>query len=335
MILVTGGTGMVGSHLLANLLKAKKEVKALIRKGSLLDSTKKIFSYYFDEDNNPFEKIHWIEGDLLDYQSLSEALENVDYVYHCAATVSFHSSMKDKIHLINVNGTSNLVNLCLEKKVKKFCHISSIATLGREKDELFITENTHWTGSSKKSMYSISKFGAEREVWRAHAEGLNVVIVNPSIILGAGDWNKGSVAMISTMWNGLKFYTNGINGYVDVRDVVKAMIMLMESNISGERFILNAENMSYKDIFILISNHLGIHPPKYHAGKFLSGLAWRFEKVKELISGKEALITRETARTACSSYRYSSEKIENQTGFTFIPIEETIKYVCEKFKSEL
>ncbi len=331
MILVTGGTGLVGAHLLFQLSQKEEKIRVLKRSSSSIDQTRKIFSYYTSQPEKFFSKIEWVEGDLLDIDSLLQAMSGIEKVYHTAAKVSFDPKDKAEIMETNVAGTANVVNACLEKKVKKLCYVSSIAALGRAGNDGLTTEKSEWKTDCKISPYSLSKYEAEREVWRGIAEGLKAVIVNPAIIFGAGNFNKGSSRMFQTVYHGLKVYTKGMNGYVDVNDVAKAMILLMESDISGERFILSSENLSYKDLFKTMALSLGVEPPKYKAGKFVSELTWRLLKIRFWLTGKRPLITRQTARTANSVYRYSNEKIIKATGMNFLPMEESIKRIAEAF----
>ncbi len=271
---------------------------------------------------------------MLDYYTLSNALNGIENVYHCAAIVAFTNKQKDKIIRENVAGTTNLVNACLESKIKKLCHVSSIASLGRSEAGAQVTEETEWVDSKYKSAYSISKHLSEREVWRGIAEGLDAVIVNPGIILGPGNWEAGSAKFFSTIYKGLKFYTKGVTGYVDVRDVSKAMILLMESEISGERYILNSENASYENVLKLIARNLGAKPPSVYASKWMGEIAWRWERIKEIALGIPALITRDTARTSHKCNYFSNQKIVDEFGFEFIPVEQSVKEVAVLFLKE-
>lgn len=339
MNFVTGGTGLVGSHLIYDLIQKGEKVRALKRSTSNTTFVEKIFSYYSPEAITLFEKIDWVEGDVLDFYSIKDALEGITSVYHCAAIVAFSNKQKEKIIQENVQGTANLVNACLDKKVRKFCHVSSIAALGKSETGGPVTEEAQWTNSKYKSAYSISKHLSEREVWRGIAEGLNAVIVNPSIILGPGNWESGSAKFFSTIYKGLKFYTKGVTGYVDVRDVSKAMILLMDQKISGERFILNSENTSYEFVLKSIAKNLGVKPPSVYANKSMGEIAWRWERIKEIISGTPALITRDTARTSHKKNYFSSQKLINELGLEFIPVEQSVRSVAilflKEFKSSL
>ena len=278
--------------------------------------------------------IEFVYGDLTDYDILEEAMKDVDEVYHCAAVVSFDPSDKKSIMTINVEGTKNMVNAALYCRVKKFCHVSSIAALGRALEGEPIDEESPWTQSKNNSVYSISKHEAEMEVWRGIAEGLNATIVNPSLILGAGRWNTSSCELFATIAKGFPFYTEGVNGFVDVKDVVRAMIILMENNKFGQRYCLNGALISYKELFSLMADNFKVKAPHIKVGKTLSEIAWRIFWFFGKLQGKKPLITKETARTATRIYSYSSNKIIKDLNFKFTPIDESIKYICEIYLDE-
>ena len=326
MILLTGGTGLVGSHLLYELTAAGQNVRALRRKTSTPQITEKIFQWYNPEHfKDQLGLIEWFDGDISDIFSLREALQDVSHVYHCAAVVSFVPSERPQMLKINIEGTANLVNACLLENVKKLCHCSSISAVGRPDKGTWVDESLIWKTSRKNSYYSISKFGAEREVWRGSEEGLDVVIVNPSVIIGPGDPNRSSARLFTTVKEGLRFYSGGATGFVDARDVAVAMKLLMDTDIVNERFILNSENISYRDLFQIIAKHAGVKPPFFKAGKTLSELAWRLEKARSLVTGSNPLITRETARSANSNYEFSNEKIRKELGFEFKSIDDAAR----------
>jgi dihydroflavonol-4-reductase len=332
MILVTGGTGLVGSHLLQALARDGKPVRAIKRASSDMGMVRRVFDLYSPEPEKDFSLIEWVEADLMDIFSLEDAMEGVEEVYHCAAIVSFLPGDRKKLLKVNTSGTANVVNAALEKKIRKLCHVSSIAALGRPENQSdLIDEKLVWKTSKNNSNYAVSKYGAEREVWRGTAEGLDAVIVNPSIILGVAGPSQGSSRIFNAVWEGLKFYPLGKNGFVDVRDVVRAMILLMNSDICNERFILNVNNIEYKTLFDLMAVSMGKPGPSIKVSPMLSGLAWRVEKLRSMISGVKPLITRETARTAVQQNRYSNEKIRKELGFEFTPIEETIGHFCRIF----
>lgn len=324
MILVTGGTGFLGSHLLRALVNAGKPVRALYRQ--------QIPAQVQDIQH----KVQWVQGDVLDVISLEEAMQDITQVYHCAAVVSFQPDSRRELMQVNVDGTANVVNMALDAGVKKLVHVSSVAAISRVKDGDVIVEDCEWQESRNNSQYAISKYRSEMEVWRGQAEGLQTVIVNPSIILGSGFWHDGSGALVKNVWKEFPFYTKGINGFVDVEDVVKAMLLLMDSDISGERFILSADNWSYYDLFSAMAARLGKKPPHIEVRSWLAEVVWRMEKVKGLISGSKPLVTRETARTAQLKIFYSSRKIQQMlTGFQFKPLQQTIVDVCDAYRQEM
>lgn len=328
MILVTGGTGFLGSHLIYKLVKAGKNVRAIKRGQTSFDIIYRVFSFYEADFDSFHRQIEWVNADITDIYSLDDCLPDVSEVYHAAAVVSFQPGDTEKMQIVNADGTANLVNACLNHGIRKFCHVSSIAAIGRADNDKIIDEKVIWKASRRNSNYAISKYAAEREVWRGIEEGLNAVIINPSIILGPGEINSGSTRMIATVEKGLKYYTRGINGFVDVRDVAEIMIMLMESDVSAERFIVSAENVPYKELFTYIADNLRKPAPKYPARIWMSEIYWRFERFKSLLTSNKPLVTKETATTANNYYRYTSEKIRSKLNFEFIPIQNAIRDAC-------
>jgi dihydroflavonol-4-reductase len=329
MILVTGATGLLGARLLYDLTSVGHQVRAVRRP----QSTGICLDHYFENRQDLADKITWVEANLEDPFSMADALSGIEQVYHCAAKVSFQSDHKQLVHRVNTEGTSLLINLCIDAGVKKFCHVSSVAALGRNGMENHIDENAVWKSSRINSEYAISKYGAEREVWRGVAEGLEAVIVNPGVIIGPGNWKTDSSALFRQVWKGLKFYTSGITGFVEVSDVSSIMIRLMEKDVSGERFILVSENLPFRLVFDEIAEVFGKPRPHIFAGPLLSSLAWRAEKIRTALSGKKALITRETARSAQAKNFYSSDKIKNLLGFEFRPVVPAIRKTAQIFLS--
>lgn len=317
MIFVTGASGLVGSHLIQSLVAKGKSVKALYRK--------QIPNF------TGAEKVQWVAGDLLDLPALEGAMENVQQVYHCAAIVSFSAKQAEVMIKANQEGTANVVNVCLEKKVEKLVFVSSVAALGRIREDAPIDETMNWTPETSNSIYGKSKYLAEMEVWRGMAEGLNIAIVNPVIILGAGDWNKGSSEIFKSSYHQFPWYTNGISGFVDVLDVVEAMQLLMDSAIVGERFIISAENLSYKTVFTKIANAFHKKPPSRKVTPLLAAIVWRLEAIKSLFTGKTPLLTKETAATAQAKVYFNNEKfLKTFTSFKYRSIADTINRVCQE-----
>lgn len=330
---------MVGAHLLFELTSAGKKVKVLKREKSNIQQVMKTFSYYSETPKELFNLIEWVDGDILDYFSLEKMLAGVTEIYHCAAIVSFNTNDRQKMISNNVEGTANLVNAALENGVKKICHVSSVAALGRLDEQQLITEETNWVPSKKISGYSESKFFSEVEIWRGIQEGLDAVIVNPSIILGPANWETGSAKIFKTVWDGMKYYTRGITGYVDVKDVAKAMVLLMDElnfeMCKNQRYLLNAENLSYQDVFYQIADAIGKPRPKIHATRFMLELGWRAAKMASLITGKPQLITREIVNSSKSMNNFDGSKITRQLNFNYLPISESIKQTAIFLKQDL
>lgn len=334
MILVTGATGLVGSYLLYYLLKDGQKVRALLHSKNNLDRTRRIFSSLSADSEQLIQQIEWIEGDVLDLMILQEAMKGVEQVYHCAAIVSFEAADREKMMQVNVEGTSNVVNMALEAGVAKLCHVSSIAALGRTDDSKIIDENSEWRNSNANTTYAKSKYQSEREVWRASAEGLPVIIVNPSIIFGYGHPDKGSTKIFKTIHKMPYFYGKGINGFVDVQDVVKAMIALMNSDIRNERFVVSRGNYSYKEIFSFIAKGFNKPQPRIEIPGIILDTVSLFETIRSKFTGSKPLITKETARTSKNDYYYSSDKLIQAIGFEFKPMEETIESLCKAMELE-
>lgn len=335
MIFVTGSTGLVGSYLLHSLLKQGKHVKALLYNQKSLDRTRKIFKSLGSNPEELLKKVTWVEGDVLDVSILYEAMHDVDHVYHCAAIVSFDPGDRNLMMKVNVEGTTNVVNAALAAGVKKLCHVSSIAALGRTEESKVIDENSEWRNTSYNSRYSKSKYMAEREVWRASAEGLPVIIVNPSIILGYGHPEKGSTRLFKAIHKSSMFYGKGTNGYVDVQDVVKAMIGLMDSEIENERFVVSAGNFTYKEIFGMIATGFRKPEPRVAIPDLILEVIWRFESIRTAITRDKPLITKETATTSKNNYYYSSDKLIRTIEYEYRPMKDTIESICNVIDEEL
>jgi dihydroflavonol-4-reductase len=322
-ILITGGTGLLGTEICSQLNKADiHEIRCLVRK----------------ESHSLSNTITQIKGDLMEVSSLYKALEGIDVVIHTAAMVSFNKKDKTELFETNADGTANLVNACDPSKIKKFIHVSSVAAIGKPSNVLDsetsinVNENYKWQDSHLNSLYGQSKYLAELEVWRAHAEGLNAVIVNPSIILGEGECNRSSTQLFDYINKENRFYTNGHINYIDVKDVAKSILYLMESNIVGERYILNTGKISFKDFFEKVANSLDKKSPNILLNKYMIELLWRLEWLRSLLSGSNPLITKETSLTARSNVYFDNSKIKNIVPFEFENIDNTIKRVSEYLK---
>jgi nucleoside-diphosphate-sugar epimerase len=335
MILVTGGTGMLGAHLLLDLTKKESKIRALKRKTSNLDNVKKIFSFYEPEIDKFYSKIEWLDIELFDIDGLNNVMDGIDNVYHVASNVSFDPREKYKTINNNVQITSNIVNVALNTGIKKLCHVSSVSALGNADVNGFTSEETYRNPKEVYSGYSISKFRSELEVWRGITEGLNAVIVNPSIILAPGKWTSGSPSIFYNIAKGLKYYTKGVTGFVDVWDVVNAMTQLMDSEINNQRFILNSENLSFKEVFSMIADALEVKKPSIYANPFLLELAWRFEAIRSRIVERTPLVTKDSARSAKKHTHYSSKKIIDTFGFKFTPVKESISRIAEIYRKDM
>lgn len=334
MILVTGGTGLVGSHLLYQLSLENDAIKAIHRKNSDLRAVKNVFSFFSSDYENLFQKIDWVEADITDIISLEEAFKDVTEVYHSAALVSFNSKDYRAMDEINVEGTSNIVNFCIANKVKKLCFVSSIATIEKSVTSQMMDETDEWNMEKVSYGYAMTKYASEMEVWRASQEGVPVVIVNPGVILGAGYWHQGTGAIFSKIDKGFKFYTEGVTGFVSVNDVVKAMLLLMKSDIVNQRYILVAENSSFKEVFYQIAQNFGKKPPSVKVTKLMSAIGWRIEKLKSAFTNIPPALTKHSAKSIHEKRYYSSEKIKKELNFNFETIPETIENVCEIFNRD-
>lgn len=339
MIFVTGATGLVGSHLIISLLQKGYQVRALKRKTADLWRVKKVFEWYSASAEDLFAMVEWVEGDILDYFSIEDALDGVNIIYHCAAYVSFDRRKRKRIMEVNVEGTTNLVNAALKKGVKRFCHLSSIAALGSKKDGMMITEDSFWAPGGKQSIYAESKFRSEAEVWRGVEEGLEAVVFHPSVIIGPGNWKNGSGLFFDRVYQGISFYTPGITGYVDVRDVTDAMILLTESQnfamACNRKFLINAENLEFQQFLSMIAASLHKPAPKYRAGYYMLKAAGAILQLFALISGREAILNKDIISSALRKNYYDGSRICHQFGFRYRPVSEAIKHTSQCFLESL
>ncbi len=333
MILVTGGTGLVGAHLLFDLAKKDVKIKALFRTEKKIEVVKKVFSYYHEAPHQLFDKITWVQGDITDIPSLETAFEGVSLVYHCAALISFDPGDYETLLKINVEGTANIVNLCLAHKVHKLCYVSSIAAIGRSNGTAEATEESEWS-TTDANVYALTKYAAEMEVWRGTQEGLPVVIVNPGVILGPGFWDSGSGVLFTTAAKKYSYYPPGGTACISVHDTVKMMIQLMDSSIQNERFIAISKNISYQQILTEITRRWEMKPPKKPLKMWHLEILWRLDWFKNLLTQNGRKLTKVAVHSLKYPRVYSNQKIKNSLDFEFEALEDTFEFVCQKFKEE-
>jgi nucleoside-diphosphate-sugar epimerase len=333
MVLVTGGTGLVGSHLLLQLVMDKIPLRALYRTPEKLDRVKKIFSYYSPDTHLLFDKIDWIQGDILDIPSLEKAFTEVTDVYHCAAFISFNPSDFEKLERVNREGTANIVNMCIAKAVNKICYVSTIGTIGRPITDEKADEETDWS-RQHANPYAITKYLAEMEVWRGAQEQLQVVIVNPGVILGPGYWENGSGSFFKTASKGYNYYPPGGSGFVTVSDVIKIMTTLMNSDIQGERFITVAENLSYKELLGDIASAMGKKPPQKKLKIWQLQIGRCMDWLMSVFNGKARTITKSTIYGLQHPTQFNNSKLKMALQFEFEPLDTIVEFSALLFIEE-
>ncbi|QYA24438.1 NAD-dependent epimerase/dehydratase family protein [Gramella sp. MT6] len=335
MILVTGGTGLVGAHLLYELAQKYERLRAAIRPTSDIRLVRKVFGYYSDSATADilFNKIDWVQADINNIPALEEAFNGVEYVYHCAALISFDPSDEKKLRKINIEGTANIVNLCISNKIKKLCYVSSVAAIGSDLNAKEATETAKWNPEQHHNDYAISKYGAEIEVWRGTQEGLDAVIVNPGIIVGPGFWDSGSGKIFTRIDKGLRYHFPKISGFIGVKDVVKSMVKLMNSPIKNENYILVSENLSFKKVLKNTADYLNKPKPNKQLTKWMVTLGWIFQKIGSLFGAKRE-ITRSSINGLFSATYYSNSKIKTDLDFEFTPVNQVLMETAEIYRSE-
>ncbi|WP_108804893.1 NAD-dependent epimerase/dehydratase family protein [Aquimarina sp. Aq107] len=335
MILVTGATGLVGTHLLIKLVEEKHQVRALYRTIDKKEYAKNIFVQCCKpEDKNAFDTIDWVQGDLNDIPNLTNAFDGITHVYHCAAMISFNPSHYKKLRKTNIQGTANIVNLSLIHNIQKLCYVSSIATISENNLQKPINETSEWNPEISDSVYAITKYGAEMEVWRGTQEGLDTVIVNPGIIIGRGFYNSGSGYLFKKIHKGMKFYTTGTTGYVAVNDVVKIMHRLMNSEIKNQRYILVSENLSFKSAFSMIAKALNKPTPKKKVSPFLMKVAFYLQKFSHIFFRTKRTIFKSSIKSAFSNSFYENDKIKKELTYSFTPMEKAIETTASFFQKQ-
>jgi nucleoside-diphosphate-sugar epimerase len=324
-ILVTGASGFLGSYLLVTLRQLGYQVRALVRNQKR--------PAWIEADK--LKDVEWVEGDILDIISLEEAMEGMDVVIHSAAMVSFAPQDSKQLYQINTEGTNNVVNAALEKRIKRLVHISSVAALGRVAGGGWVDEKAKWKEGPLHTHYARSKFQAELHAWRGFSEGLDTVIVNPSTILGFGNWEQSSCAIFKQLYDGFRWYTSGLNGFVDVEDVARATVLLLERAAGGQRYIVNGDTWTFQQLQYCIADGFGRKRPSMKASGILLGLAWRLEALRSWLTNKRPLLTRESARVAMSATRFDNRKLLNDfPEFSYTPLELTIRKACKKYSEK-
>jgi nucleoside-diphosphate-sugar epimerase len=334
MILVTGGSGLVGSHLMWELLRSYPGVRAVHRAGSDLERVRKVFGTKGGQPDEAYSRIEWIQADLTDIPALEKAFEGVTQVYHAGAYVSFNPKHYQKLRKSNVEGTANVVNLCLSNKVEKLCYVSSIATLGNAEPGTLADEQTPWSWEDDNNTYAISKYQAELEVWRGTQEGLKAVIVNLGVILGEGHWHRGSGSIVSMAARGGKYYTSGGVGVVDVQDVVSAMIRLMRSNISAERYVLVGHNLSYKNLMTQLAKALELEAPVKLAPRWMLSMLSRLDWLRSKVTGSPQQLFKASVTSLYNQSYYDNNKLVRQLDFEFTPLEQSIQRIAAAYREE-
>lgn len=326
MIFITGGTGFLGAYIIKNLIEKGHSVRA-IRRSSKLP---------FFIDNAIWNKVEWVDGDVLDVVSLGEAMQGVDAVIHSAAIVSFTNHNRKEMYKVNIEGTANVVNMALETGVRRLLHVSSVAALGRLTEASTVSEEKKWEANKNNTHYAITKYNAELEAWRGFAEGLEGAIINPSTILGFGNWNQSSCAIFKNAYKNFPWYTKGVNGFVGVEDVAEAAVQLLLSSINEKRFIVNAENRSFQSLLTTMAEGFGKKPPHRYAGPNLGEVAWRMEALKSFFTGSKPLLSKETAKVAHSQTSFSNSALLNALpGFSFTPLDTVIKKACAGYQQAI
>ena len=333
MVLVTGGTGLLGSHLLLRLLRDDVPVRAIHRKGSDLKRVEKVFSYYTENAAQLFQKIEWKEADLSDIPALELAFTHVDFVYHAAALISFDPGDYSKLKKINAEGTANIVNLCIARKIKKLCYVSTIGAIGKSLNGAIATEENQWI-EQDANVYALTKYAAEMEVWRGSQEGLLTVILNPGLIIGPGFWDSGTGNLFTTANKGYRFFPPGGTGFITVGDVVHMMVSLMDSPIINERFIAVAKNISFEEILTRLADGLGKPMPTKKLKLWQLQIGRTADWVWDLFTNRGRRITKNSIKSLYQRDDYGNGKIRKALGFEFEPLEDTIQFCCEKFREE-
>ena len=334
MNLVTGATGIIGSHVLLHLLRRNEPVKAGRQRGSDIEKTRRLFMYYSDNDAGLFDRITWVDLDIRDIYSVESALEGVTNVYHCAGLVSFSRKQRKELFEINEKGTANMVNACLNRGIDALCHVSTIGTINNIDHTSPLDESVFWKTSGRESDYALSKYNAEREVWRGMEEGLNAVIVNPGVVLSPGFWGQSSARIFGNCHKGSLFYTPGTAGYVAAGDVAEVMVSLVQKRLFGNRYILVEGNYSFREIFNRVHGYFQKSSPRLKAGRWLLRVARRLEAALVFFTGREPLLSRGLINAAFNTQTFSSDKVKKALGFEFKPVLPLLGFICQHYVSD-
>ena len=333
MILVTGGTGLVGAHLLYQLCLSHDHIRATYRKPQKLEETHRVFSYYTKNSSELFSKIEWVKADITNIPELEDTFLKITQVYHCAALVTFEPDKYFDLRKTNIEGTANIVNLCIENQIDKLCYVSSIAALGEETNpKTPISETSEWNTDKDHNVYAISKHGAELEVWRGTQEGLNAIIVNPGVIIGVGFWNHGgSASLFKKAFKGISHYSMGNTGFIDVADLTKIMVYLMKNSPPNENYICISSHLTFKAFFDLLCVELGKRVPKRKASTSLLEIGWRLDWLNNKIFGKRRQLSKQLARSLNQTTYYDNSKLKSIIPFELTNIKESISSNCKHY----
>lgn len=333
MILVTGGTGLVGAHLLLYLAKNHDSVRAIHREESNIKNVEKVFSYYEEDSTSLFQKIDWVLADINDVPALELAFIGIEYVYHAAAMISFDPGDFDELMKINVEGTANIINLSVVNSIKKLCYVSTIGTIGKSSNGGLTDEESEWS-EEHINVYAQSKYAAEMEVWRGSQEGLSVVMVNPGVILGPGFWNTGSGTLFKTAHKGYRFYPPGGTGFVSVHDVIRMMTLLMNSSISNQRYIAVAKNLKFQEILSRMCPLLGQSKPTKKFKFWQLEIGRIVDILSNFFTGAGRRITKVSIHSLKHRDDYSNKKVREELNFEFEPLDPVIEFSCIQFMAE-
>ncbi|WP_350286811.1 NAD-dependent epimerase/dehydratase family protein [uncultured Croceitalea sp.] len=334
MILVTGGTGLVGAHLLLRLVERGDAPRAIYRTEKRIAKVKKVFSYYVNDYEDLFKKIEWVQGDINDLGALEDAFKDIEYVYHAAALISFDPSDFKKLHKTNVQGTANVVNFCISRQIKKLCYVSSIAAVGQSIGDEKVTESTPWNDATTNG-YALTKHAAELEVWRASQEGIPIVVVNPGVIMGPGYWWSGSGKFFWAAYKEPKYYLPSGTGFCTVDDVTNSMLSLMDAEIQNERFIVVSETRSYQNIAQVLAKALKKKVPNNVIKPWMLALFWRFDWLKSSLTGSKRKLSKSTAEMFKKTEHYDNSKIQNcLPNYAYDNLDNKIKAYCAIFLQE-